>query len=50
VRHDWYLRNGLYVRSFFQVELLNYLLFFSGPRTNVAAAVELGFARETAPR
>jgi hypothetical protein len=50
VRHDWYLRNGLYVRSFVQVERLNYPLLFSGPRTNVAAAVELGFARESSPR
>ena len=47
VQHERELKAGFYLRSSVQVERLKYPFLFSSPRTNVAAVLELGFARET---
>lgn len=46
IRHERDLKAGFYVRSLFQVEHLRFPFLFPSPRTNVAASVELGYARE----
>ena len=44
VRHEMYLRSGLYVKSQLQCEhISSYPLLFSGPQSNTTAVVELGF-------
>ena len=44
VRHEMYLRSGLYVKSQLQYEhISSYPLLFSGPQSNTTAVVELGF-------
>ena len=44
LRHELYLRSGLYVKSQLQYEHISrYPLLFSGPQRNVTAVVELGF-------
>lgn len=46
IRHDRPLRAGLYLRTKFQVQRLNYPLLFGGVRTNAAAVLELGYSPE----
>jgi polysaccharide biosynthesis/export protein len=44
LRHEMYLRSGLYVKSQLQYEHISrYPLLFAGPRRNATAIVELGF-------
>jgi hypothetical protein len=44
VRHEIYLRSGVYVRSVLQLENIHRLpLLLTGSKRNVAASVELGF-------
>jgi membrane-associated phospholipid phosphatase len=44
LRHEMYLRSGLYVKSQLQYERISrYPLLFAGPQRNATAIVELGF-------
>jgi membrane-associated phospholipid phosphatase len=44
LRHEMYLRSGLYVKSQLQYEHISrYPMLFSGPQSNTTAVVELGF-------